>query len=149
MMRTPTFQLDLRPTAFTVLVAASTLSAAAAEAPFKYVWATAHHILPQTHNNESGYFSLVDGLDGRMYVGTTRYDVNSYLVEFDPQTQRQRIVIDTHELTGQTATKSAAQAKIHTRNFVGPSGRVYCGSMHGHRQTTIRSTTASRSTVIT
>ncbi len=115
----------------------SHLSAAAGEvakAPFRYVWATAHHILPQTHNNESGYFSLVDGLDGKMYVGTTKYDVNSYLVEFDPKTQEQRIVIDTHKLTGQTATKSAAQAKIHTRNFVAPSGRVYCGSMHGHRR---------------
>ena len=39
-----------------------------------------------------------------MYVGTTKYDVNSYLVEFDPKTQEQRIVIDTHKLTGQTAT---------------------------------------------
>ena len=92
--------------------------------PFRYVWARAYHVLPEAHNNESGYFSLVDGIDGRMYIGTTKYHENSYLVEFDPRTETQRIVIDTHKVCGLDATGFAAQAKIHTRNFVAPSGRV-------------------------
>lgn len=101
--------------------------------PFRYVWARAFHVLPETNSYESGYFSLVDGIDGRMYVGTAFYQRNSFLVEFDPATESQRIVIDTHRLCGLRARGYAAQAKIHTRNFVGPSGRVYCGSMYGER----------------
>jgi hypothetical protein len=93
---------------------------------------TAHHILPATHNRESGYLSICEGLNGRIYVGTACYYTNSYLVEFDPATERQRIVIDTHKVCGLSATGSAAQAKIHTPNFVGPSGKIYCGSMQGH-----------------
>lgn len=100
--------------------------------PFPYVWGKAYHVLPETHNNESGYFSLCQGLDGRVYVGTTRYGVNSYLVEFDPATEKQRVVLDTHKVCGLTATGFAAQAKIHTPNFVGPSGKVYVGSKQGY-----------------
>lgn len=102
--------------------------------PFPYVWSTAYHILPETHNNESGYFSLVEGIDGRIYVGTAKYGVNAYLVEFDPKSELQRIVIDTHKLCGLPAvpTGYAAQAKIHTKNFVGPSGKVYVGSKQGY-----------------
>jgi len=91
-------------------------------------------VLPGTHNNEAGYFSLCEGPDGGIYIGTEKTGENSYLVRFDPQTERQRIVIDTHRLCALTAKGYAAQAKIHTRNFVGPSGTIYCGSMQGHRQ---------------
>ncbi|MAE63340.1 MAG: hypothetical protein CMJ18_03635 [Phycisphaeraceae bacterium] len=101
--------------------------------PFPYVHATAYHVLPQTNSYESGYFSLVDGLDGRMYIGTAFYERNAFLVQFDPRTRSQKIVIDTHALCGLEATGYAAQAKIHTRNFVGPSGKVYCGSMRGEK----------------
>ena len=103
-------------------------------APFPYVQATAVHVLPATHNNESGYFSLCEGLDGRIYIGTAKYGENSYLVEYDPDDGEQRVVIDTHKVCGLTATGYAAQAKIHTRNFVGPSGKVYVGSKQGYRQ---------------
>jgi len=103
-------------------------------APFRYVWGSAYHILPETHNQESGYFSLCEGLNGRVYVGTAKYGVNSFLVEFDPRTERQRIVIDTHRLCGVSATGFRAQAKIHTRNFVGPSGIIYVGSKQGYPQ---------------
>lgn len=105
---------------------------APAKAPFPYLWARAYHILPETHNNESGYFSLCEGLDGKVYVGTAKYGVNSYLVEFDPATEKQRIVLDTHKVSGVQATGFAAQAKIHTPNFVGPSGTVYVGSKQGY-----------------
>ena len=100
--------------------------------PFEYVWGQAHHILPETHSDESGYFSLCEGLDGAIYVGTAKYGVNSYLVEFDPHTEKQKIVIDTHKVCGMSDTGYAAQAKIHTRNFVGKSGKIYVGSKQGY-----------------
>ncbi|OGV74524.1 MAG: hypothetical protein A2269_03905 [Lentisphaerae bacterium RIFOXYA12_FULL_60_10] len=103
-------------------------------APPPYVWATAYHVLPETHNNESGYFSLNEGLDGKVYVGTAKYGVNSYLVEFDPVKTSQRVVVDVHALCGLSATGFAAQAKIHTRNYVAPSGRIYVGSKQGYAQ---------------
>jgi uncharacterized phosphosugar-binding protein len=107
---------------------------APAKAPFPYVWGKAFHILPETHTDESGYFSIIEGNDGKIYVGTAKYDYNAYLVEFDPRTETQKIVIDTNQLNGLSATGFAAQSKIHTRNFVGPSGKVYCGSQEGYRR---------------
>ncbi len=101
--------------------------------PPKYVPAKAYHVLPETHNNESGYFSLNEGLDGSIYIGTTFYGENAYLVEFDPKRESQRIVLDTNQLCGTSATGYAAQAKLHTRNDVGQSGRVYVGSKQGYR----------------
>ena len=115
-----------------VLSAPAPITALAQQAP-KYVPATAYHVLPGTHNNESGYFSLVEGLDGNLYVGTAKYGENAFLVEFDPRTGKQRPVIDTHALCKLDAKGYAAQAKIHTRNFVGPSGKVYVGSKQGYR----------------
>ncbi|MCX7705492.1 MAG: hypothetical protein N2115_04455 [bacterium] len=101
--------------------------------PFKYIYAKAYHVLPETHNNESGYFSLCEGLDGKIYIGTAKYNENSYLVEFDPYTEKQKIVIDTHKVCGIDAKGYAAQAKIHTKNFVGKSGKIYVGSKQGDR----------------
>ncbi|MEI7436970.1 MAG: hypothetical protein WCL16_09230 [bacterium] len=102
-------------------------------APFPYVWATAYHLLPETTSEESGYFSLCEGRDGSIYVGTAKYGANSYLVEFDPVRFAQRIVIDTRKVCGLNATGYAAQAKLHTRNFVGQSGKIYVGSKQGYR----------------
>lgn len=102
--------------------------------PYPYVYGKAYHVLPETHNNQSGYFSLCEGLDGQLYVGTAKYGENAYLVEFDPTREKQRIVLDTNALCGLSARGYAAQAKLHTRNFVGPSGRVYVGSKQGYRQ---------------
>ncbi|MHB9106585.1 MAG: hypothetical protein ACYDCO_05965 [Armatimonadota bacterium] len=101
-------------------------------AALPFIFGQAFHILPQTHNNESGYFSLCEGLDGKLFVGTAKYGVNSYLVELDPGTGEQRVVIDTHKLCGYTGTGYAAQAKIHTRNFVAPSGTIYVASKQGY-----------------
>jgi hypothetical protein len=104
---------------------------ARADAP-PYVSATAHHILPETTSEESGYFSLSESLDGAIHVGTAKYNANAYLVEFDPRNGRQRVVLDTNKTCGLSATGYAAQAKIHTRNFTGPSGKVYVGSKQGY-----------------
>jgi hypothetical protein len=103
-------------------------------APFPYVPAEAIHILPETTSEESGYFSLCEGHNRRLYVGTAKYNENAFLVEFDPATRRQRVVLDTNRVCGLTARGYAAQAKIHTRNFVGPSGRIYLGSKQGYRR---------------
>ena len=127
------FHLRRSVLAAVALTAALAAPAARAQRPPKYVEATAYHVLPGTHNNESGYFSLAEGLDGNLYVGTAKYGENAYLVEFDPRTGEQRAVIDTHALCGLTAKGYAAQAKIHTRNFVAPSGKVYVGSKQGYR----------------
>ncbi|MCM8814972.1 MAG: hypothetical protein NC931_03205, partial [Candidatus Omnitrophica bacterium] len=120
---------------FSLVLARFLHPSAEQNAPFRYVFAKAYHVLPGTHNNESGYFSLCEGLDGKLYIGTTKYNENSYLVEFDPYTERQKIVIDTHKVCGINATGYAAQAKIHTKNFVGKSGKIYVGSKQGYRST--------------
>src|ERR1051325_1638386 len=103
-------------------------------APFRYVHAKAFHILPETTTEESGYFSLCEGKNGKIYIGTAAYGRDSYLVEFDPVTEKMRVVLDTHKLVGLplTPTGYAAQSKIHSRNCVGPSGRIYVGSKQGY-----------------
>ncbi len=112
---------------------ADALRASTAPQPPKYLPGKAYYVLPETHNNQSGYFSLCEGLDGSVYVGTAKYGENAHLVEFDPQRETQRSVIDTNKLCGLNAKGYAAQAKIHTRNFVGPSGTIYVGSKQGYR----------------
>src|SRR5688572_11199514 len=79
-------------------------------APPRYVPATAYHVLPETTSEESGYFSLCEGRDGNVYVGTAKYNHNAYLVQFDPRTGKQRVVLDTNKTCGLTATGYAAQA---------------------------------------
>ena len=111
----------------------SLAAAAVARAePPAYVAATAHYILPETTSEQSGYFSLSESLDGAIHIGTAKYNANAFLVEFDPRSGKQRIVLDTNKTCGLTATGYAAQAKIHTRNFVAPSGKVYVGSKQGY-----------------
>jgi hypothetical protein len=103
-------------------------------ASLQYLWAKAYHIPPETTTEESGYFSLCEGKNGRIYIGCAAYGRNSYLVEFDPATEKMRIVLDTHKLVGLPLepTGYAAQSKIHTRNFVGHSGKIYVGSKQGY-----------------
>ena len=119
--------------AFTLVVVPA---GAQPKAPFPYVPATAYHVLPGTHTDESGYFSLCEGHNGKIYIGTAAYGFNAYLVEFDPKSGKQRIVLDVNKVCGLT-TKGptyAAQAKIHTRNYVAPSGKIYVGSKQGYRR---------------
>ena len=49
-----------------------------------WLFGKAVHIPSEYTNQESGYFSIVEGLNGRVYVGTAKYGVNAYLVELDP-----------------------------------------------------------------
>ena len=102
--------------------------------PFSYARAKAFHVPPETTTEESGYFSLCEGKNGKIYIGTAAYGRNAYLVEFDPATEKMRIVLDTHKLVGLPLepTGYAAQSKLHTRNHVGPSGKIYVGSKQGY-----------------
>jgi hypothetical protein len=116
------------------LFAADAAPATQPAAPFQYVWAKAFHIPPETTTEESGYFSLCEGKNGKIYVGCAAYGRDSYLVEFDPATEKMRIVLDTNKVVGLPLepTGYAAQSKLHTRNFVGPSGKIYVGSKQGY-----------------
>lgn len=102
--------------------------------PFRYVQAKAYHIPPETTTEESGYFSLCEGRNGKIYIGAAAYGRDAYLIEFDPKTEQMRVVLDVHKLVGLplTPTGYAAQSKIHTRNFVGASGKIYVGSKQGY-----------------
>src|SRR5262249_17643050 len=66
-------------------------------ASLKYLWAKAYYIPPETTTEESGYFALCEGKNGRIYIGSAAYGRDSYLVEFDPVTEKMRIVLDTHK----------------------------------------------------
>jgi hypothetical protein len=117
--------------AFTLLVAVA--SAQLPELPWQY--ATAHALPKHLTNQGSGYFAIVEGKNERLYVGTAKYNENAYLVEYDPLTQQTRVVVDCMKEIGSTATGFAAQAKIHTRNNVGPSGKIYFGTKQGYPDT--------------
>jgi sugar lactone lactonase YvrE len=92
----------------------------------------AYKVPSEYTNQESGYFSIVEGQNGRLYVGAAKYAVDAYLIEFDPRAESLKMVMDVHKVVGSEAKGFAAQAKIHTRNNVGASGKIYCGSKQGY-----------------
>jgi hypothetical protein len=110
----------------------ASVAAAAEPAPVKWLLGQAHKVPSELTNQESGYFSIVEGSNGRLYVGCAKYGVNAYLVEFDPKSAAMKMVVDVHKVIGSTAKGFAAQAKIHTRNNVGASGKIYIGSKQGY-----------------
>lgn len=101
-------------------------------AALRWLPARAYHVPSQYTTEESGYQSLGEGKDGRIYLGAAKYGFNGYLVEFDPRTEKMRAVVDVMKAIGSTATGFAAQAKIHTHIVTGPSGKIYCGSKQGY-----------------
>jgi len=112
------------------LILACAATAQTPDAPWLY---TKAHALPLYLTNQgSGYFSIVEGKNGRLYIGTAKYGVNACLVEYDPVTQEMRTVVDSMREIGSTATGFAAQSKIHTRNNVGASGKIYFGTKQGY-----------------
>ena len=90
------------------------------------------HIPSEYTNQESSYFSIVEGLNGKVYVGTSKYGVNAYLVEYSPVDAVIRAVVDVHRVLRTMVAGFAAQAKIHTRNNVGESGKIYFGTKQGY-----------------
>ena len=97
-----------------------------------WLWSKAHAIPPETTSEQSGYFSIVEGLNKRIYIGTAKYGDNAFLVEFDPVTEKMKIVLDAEKEIGVDKRGFAAQAKFHTRNNVGPSGKIYLGTKQGY-----------------
>lgn len=99
-----------------------------------FAWSTAFAVPKETTSEGSGYFSLIEGHNDRIYVGAAKYGSNAYLVAFNPQDKLMKIVVDAHQEIGTDATGFAAQAKIHTRNNVGKSGKIYFGTKQGYPQ---------------
>ncbi len=97
-----------------------------------WLWSTAYAIPSETTSEESGYFSIVEGKNKRLYIGTAKYGANAYLVEFDPATKQMKVVVDAQKEIGTSAAGFAAQSKIHTRNNVGASGKIYFGTKQGY-----------------
>ena len=54
----------------------------------KWVPSTAYAVPKETAPEGEGYFSIIEGLNGRLYVGTHANAVNSWLVEFDPVAEK-------------------------------------------------------------
>jgi sugar lactone lactonase YvrE len=97
-----------------------------------WLCSTAHPIPKELTTEGSGYFSIIEGKNGKIYVGTAKYGFNAFLVEFDPNTKAMKTVVDCMKEIGSTATGFAAQAKIHTRNNIGESGKIYFGTKQGY-----------------
>lgn len=98
----------------------------------QWCWTKAHVIPKETTSEGSGYFSIIESQDEKLLIGTAKYRHNAYLVEFTPKTGEFQIVVDCQKEIGTTETGFAAQAKIHTRNNIGPSGRIYFGTKQGY-----------------
>lgn len=93
----------------------------------------AAHIPSEYTNQESGYFSIIEGKNGKLYIGCAKYGVNAYLVEYDPTSGAMKMVLDAHKVIGTTARGFAAQAKIHTRNNIGQlTGKIWVGTKQGY-----------------
>ena len=126
--------MTLRRYTFTMLVITTCASFElfADEAKSNWLWSTAYAIPKETTSEGSGYFSIVEGHDAGLYIGTAKYRHKAYLVRFDTKTKDMKVVVDAHKAIGTDAIGFAAQAKIHTRNNVGASGRIYFGTKQGY-----------------
>ena len=119
-----------------VLVAAAALgwpAEAHNQEPPRWLLGRAYHIPSEFTNQESGYFSIIEGKNGKLYIGCAKYNVNAYLVEFNPINNAMQMVVDVHRVIMSMLKGFAAQAKIHTRNNVGQlTGKIYFGSKQGY-----------------
>jgi len=118
--------------ALPLLVAAASAVLGLAAEPIKWLQATAYAVPKETATEGEGYFSIIEGLNGRLYIGTHANAVNSWLVEFDPVAEKMKVVTDAHKAIGKDLRGFGAQAKIHTRNNVGASGKIYFGTKQGY-----------------
>src|SRR5436190_1470467 len=127
----------LRLTVWAVLLACGRdCPSAEPAAPRKWLTATAYAIPKETAPEGEGYFSIITGHDGKQYIGTHANAVNAFLVEFDPKTKGMKTVVDCQKAIGTSVRGFAAQAKIHTRNNVDASGKIYFGTKQGYPDAT-------------
>jgi len=120
------------PLAVVVAAAAAGRVWAADSPAVRWIPATAYCVPKETATEGEGYFAIVEGKNGRLYIGTHANAVNSWLVEFDPAARKMQIVVDAHKAIGTNARGFAAQAKIHTRNNTGASGKIYFATKQGY-----------------
>src|SRR5215472_11771662 len=119
--------------AMLVLMATSFVAHAAEPANTKWISATAYAVPKETAPEGEGYFSIIEGHNGRLYIGTHANAVNSWLVEFDPKTKKMAVVVGAHKAIGTDLKGFGAQAKIHTRNNVSKlTGKIYFGTKQGY-----------------
>src|SRR6266446_6312612 len=118
--------------AASLLLVPAAARAADADPPRKWLPAAAYVVPKWTATEGEGYFSIIEGHNGRLYVGTHANGVNSWLVEFDPAAEKMKVVVDAHKAIGKDIKGFASQAKIHTRNNVGASGKIYFGTKQGY-----------------
>jgi hypothetical protein len=134
MIRKRIYSLLPTPYSLLFLLLVSTPSTSPAAPPHREKWlkTTAYALPKDTTSEQSGYFSIIEGKNKKLYVGTAKYGSNAYLVEFDPPTKKMTVVVDAQKEIGNGATGFAAQAKFHTRNNVGESGKIYLGTKQGY-----------------
>jgi len=116
----------------TFLVGFLLLHCLSAKPETKWLQATAYAVPKETATEGEGYFSIIEGHNRRLYIGTHANGVNAWLIEFDPASKQMRAVVDAMKAIGSNAKGFAAQAKIHTRNNVGASGKIYFGTKQGY-----------------
>jgi sugar lactone lactonase YvrE len=100
--------------------------------PTRWALARATKLPSELTNQESTYFSLVAGRNGKLYIGAAKYGENAYLLEYDPAQDKCTVVVDAMKTIGSNAKGFAAQAKFHTRGNVGESGKIYHGTKQGY-----------------
>jgi hypothetical protein len=106
-----------------------------AEPPVQHwLWSKAYAIPNETARHGIANFSIAEGGNQKLYVGTAKIRANAFLVEFDPATRKSNVVIDAQQETDSTGNGYAAQAMIGTRNNVGVSGKIYLGTRQGARK---------------
>ena len=79
----------------------------------KWVKSTAYVVPKETCTEGEGYFSIIEGLNDRLYIGTHANAVNSWLVEFDPAAAKM-----TKEILWSPRNRRAATAGAATRRRV-------------------------------
>ena len=128
-----TFLLTATVPLLLCLVVASLAARAAEPAARQWLKAKAYVVPKYTCAEGEGYFSIIEGHNGRLYIGTHANAVNSWLVEFDPRAGKMDVVVDAHKAIGKDLTGFGAQSKIHTRNNTGKlTGRIYFGTKQGY-----------------
>jgi hypothetical protein len=131
----------MKAPSFFYLAAASALTAVcgakAAEPPkIHWIQATAYAVPKETAPEGEGYFSIIEGHNRRLYIGTHANGINAWLVEFDPRARKMAVVVDAHKAIGTDLKGFGSQAKIHTRNNVGKlTGKIYFGTKQGYPDT--------------
>ncbi|MCE9532647.1 MAG: hypothetical protein K8T89_16235 [Planctomycetes bacterium] len=118
--------------ATSIFLSFSTAANAAEPAKTKWIPSTAYVVPKETAPEGEGYFAIIEGHNGKLYIGTHANAVNSWLVEFDPASKAMKAVVDCHKAIGKDIKGFGSQAKIHTRNNVGASGKIYFGTKQGY-----------------